>query len=141
MIITLTENANGQRRIYLGGKSSLEAYIEPKADNIGWTFHLEDALAGHCLADSDKHRWAAYTLEELARAVNVPPNELETVPFETIGALHTRDPYLGRRVASPKSRVIEYGFTAVCPTITKPHADFTAKTYAEFTARTEQRHR
>lgn len=130
MIVTHTQNAAGQCRVYLGGKSSIECWIEPRADGTGWTFHIENAVGGVALSLAEKRQWALHSLQELAAALNTAPAELWEIPFDTIAALHTSDPYLGRRVASPKRRVIENGFTSTCPLVTKPRADFGAHDYA-----------
>lgn len=125
MIVTCTQNANGQRRIYLGGKSSIEAWIEPNADNIGWTFHLESAVTGQYLSDDDKRAWAIHMLTSLAEELSVSSDDLASVPYEAIAALHVVDPYAGRRIAVPRRRVIDAGYMATPPIITRPQADFT----------------
>lgn len=126
MIITLTENAKGQRRVYLGGKSSLECWIEPKADGNAWTFHIEPAVAGVQLSNDERRAWGLHTLKILADELGVDRRVLPAVPFPSIAALHTADPYLERRVASPKRRVIENGYTAVSHS---PSLDFDARDY------------
>lgn len=120
MIVTHTLSANGQCRVYLGGKSSLECWIEPKVDGHGWSFHMDYAVAGHALSPEDMQAWAVHTLLELARLVGSPPGELASVPFERIAALHSADPYVGRRVAAPRRRTIDAGFMAAAPGITRP---------------------
>lgn len=126
MIITHTQNAEGQRRVYLGGKGSLEAWIDPRADGRSWTFHLEDAVGGQPLSDADKKAWAIHLLVELARELSVACDVLKDVPFEAIAALHCGDPLAGRRVAMPRRRTIENGFMATRPDITRPSGDFAA---------------
>jgi hypothetical protein len=79
VIVTHTQNANGQRRIYLGGKSSLECWIEPKADNVGWTFHLDQAVTGNQLSDADTKAWAIHTLLKLSDELSVAPEDLAAV--------------------------------------------------------------
>lgn len=128
MIVTHTQNANGQRRIYLGGKSSLECWIEPK-DRYGWTFHFEEAVAGNHLSAEDKRDWAIHTLLSLATELNVAPQDLSAVPFERIAALHSADPFSGRRIATGRRKAIENGYLATVPGITRPQADFTADNY------------
>jgi hypothetical protein len=54
MIITHAQSPSGQRRIYLGGKSSLECWIEPRADGSGWTFHLDRAVTGTQLTSEEE---------------------------------------------------------------------------------------
>jgi hypothetical protein len=126
MIITYTRNADGQERVYLGGKGSLECWIEPRTDRIGWSFHLDAAVTGNALSDADRRSWAVHTLVELAQALNTEPRLLAAVPFEAITALHESDPFAGRRVASPKRRTIDQGYMATSPHIRKPASDFAA---------------
>ncbi len=120
MIVTHTRSADGLCRVYLGGKSSLECWIEPKADGRGWSFHLENAVAGNALSTDDKRDWAVHTLVELARPLETAPNELAAVPFERIAALHSADPFAGRRVAAPRRRTLDAGYMATPPGITRP---------------------
>lgn len=129
MIVTHTQAANGQRRIYLGGKASLECYIAPRADGQGWTFHLDDAVSGNELSDVDRRGWAVHTLMQLADMLAVAAADLAAVPFEMIAALHSTNPYDGRRVAVPKRQSIENGFMATPPHITRPSGDFKGGEY------------
>ncbi|MDX2158962.1 MAG: hypothetical protein SFW09_20865 [Hyphomicrobiaceae bacterium] len=124
IIVTVNQNQAGQQRIYLGGKSSLEAWIEPKADKTGWTFHLDEAVTGNRISDDDRRIWAVHILLELARALDVSPNNLAAVPYEAITALHAADPFEGRRIAGPKRRVNEHGFMSTRPDIRRPASDF-----------------
>ena len=110
MIVTHTQNAAGQRRIYLGGKGSLECWIDPDAATPGWSFHLTEAVAGNLLSDTDKRAWAVYMLMQLAAELNVPPDDLAAVPFEVIAALHNTDPFAGRRIATPRRKAIDAGY-------------------------------
>jgi hypothetical protein len=70
--------------------------------------------------------WAIHTLMSLAVALKVPADELKSVAFEQIAALHTGNPADYRRVAVPRCKSVEYGFTATAPNITRPQADFRA---------------
>ena len=124
MIVTHTRNANGHRRVYLGGKSSLECWIEPKADNIGWTFHVDRAVTGNQLTDADTKAWAIHTLLKLSQALQVAPADLAAVPYERIAALHTGDPFAGRRIASGRRASIDHGFLSTPPNIRRPAGDF-----------------
>jgi hypothetical protein len=124
MIITHTQNANGQRRIYLGGKSSLECWIEPKDDNKAWTFHLDRAVTGNQLTEDDTKEWAIHTLLKLSEALNVVPDDLAKVPFESIAALHSTDPFSGRRIAAGRRASINHGFLSTPPQILRPSTDF-----------------
>ncbi|MGE3916618.1 MAG: hypothetical protein AB7F78_13055 [Hyphomicrobiaceae bacterium] len=126
MIVTFTRNADGLERVYLGGKGSLECWIEPKTDKTGWTFHLDEAVTGNRLSDADRRDWAVHTLLALADVLGVAPDALAAVPFEAIAALHESDPYAGRRVASPRRRTLEQGFMATAPHIRRPTSDFVA---------------
>ena len=129
MIITHTQNATGQCRIYLGGKGSLECWIDPDADTTRWTFHVEEAVAGNRLSDFDKRTWAIFTLMQLADALGVAPDDLAAVPFEMIAALHSANPFTGRRIATPRRKAIEAGFMATKPNVRRPQADFQAGDY------------
>ena len=124
MIVTHTQNAEGHVRIYLGGKGSLECWIEPNANRTTWRFHMAEAVSGNQITDTDKHRYAVHNLLALARALDVPPGELGSVSFETIASLHDTDPFAGRRVAAPKRRTIEQGFMSTAPNIRRPANDF-----------------
>jgi hypothetical protein len=136
MIVTHTQNANGQRRVYIGGKGSLECWIEPHADRQGWSFHLDEAVTGNHLSAADKRAWAVHTLLALAEELAVAPADLAGVPFDSICALHANDPYAGRRVASSKRKLPEHGFISTAPGITRPRADFSRSANHQRTART-----
>lgn len=124
MIVTHTRNAEGRCRVYLGGKGSLECWIEPKADGRGWSFHINQAVTGNALTPEDERAWAVHMLFALARLLNTPPGELADVPFECIAALHSEDPYANRRVAAPRRRAIDNGFMGTVPGITRPQGDY-----------------
>jgi len=124
MIVTHTQNAQGHTRIYLGGRGSLECWIEPNADKTTWHFHMAEAVTGNQITNEDKRLHAVYTLFELASALNIPPRELASVPYEMIASLHDTDPFAGRRVATPKRRTIEQGFMSTTPNIRRPATDF-----------------
>ncbi len=126
MIVTHTQNATGARRIYLGGKGSLECWIEPKGNGPGWSFHLDAAVTGNVLSPAAQREWAVHTLKRLAQALDVSPDDLASVPIERISTLHAIDPYAGRRVATPKRQAIEAGYKATQPHIRRPATDFAA---------------
>ncbi|MEQ1694363.1 MAG: hypothetical protein ABL901_00850 [Hyphomicrobiaceae bacterium] len=130
MIITYTTNAQGHARVYLGGKSSLECWIEPASDGIAWAFHLNDTPCGLPIADADKRTWATHTLMQLADALNVHPAELASVPFETITALHIGDPFLHTRMPVSRRPNKDFAFIATTPHMTRPAAHDTATSYA-----------
>ena len=127
MIITHTLNANGQPRIYLGGKGSLECWLEPDAKRQSWTFHAEEAVTGNQLTEADKRDWAIHMLMKLATALDVTPNDLASVPFEAIAALHTEDPFACRRIATPRRQAVSQGYMATKPNITRPRGDFASE--------------
>ncbi|HRD74672.1 MAG TPA: hypothetical protein PK264_01855 [Hyphomicrobiaceae bacterium] len=131
MIVTHTQNATGQRRVYLGAKASLECWIEPKADGT-WSFHIADAVAGIELGDATRRTSAIHTLAALADELAVAPADLAAVPFEVIAALHTASPYANRRVPLPRRTPIENSFMATSPGITRPSADFRARDFGGF---------
>ena len=120
MIITHTCNAAGQRRVYLGSKSSLECWIEPGDDGGKWSFHLEPSPT--CYPPSADHlrEWAAHILLGLADELNVSPNDLQAVPFEHIAALHVADPADYRRVAVPRRATLEHAYMSTPPHVTRP---------------------
>lgn len=115
MIITHTVNAEGQRRVYLGGKSSMECWIEPQPDGVAWTFHTETAPGRFPLADDEAVEWMSYTRSNLARDLGVTPDRLDDVAFDRIAALHTTDGLDHRRVAVPRKQRAEHGFIAAKP--------------------------
>lgn len=125
MIVTHTENAEGHRRVYLGGKASLECWIEPLADGTAWNFHIETAPGRYPLPQYQQRDWATYVLLELARELAVPPAELAGVAFERIAALHTSSPLEYRRVAAPRRQRADNGYVATAPNILRPKAGFT----------------
>lgn len=127
MIVTYTQNAAGQVRIYLGGKGSLECWIEPNDYNRGWSFHLDEAVTGNTLSDDDKRDWAVHILSRLAEALAVAPADLAAVPFEMIAALHCVDPFAGRRMASPRRMALDAAYMATPPHVTRPRSDFTGR--------------
>lgn len=124
MIVTHTQNAEGKRRVYLGGKGSLECWIDPKTDSNGWTFHVTEAVTGNQLTPDDQRLWARHTLLKLAEELDVSPPDLYAVPFEAIAALHTTDPFAGRRVATPRRKTMDQAFMATAPHVTRPRGDF-----------------
>lgn len=92
MIVTHTLNAQGHRRVYLGGKASVECWIEPAADGIAWSFHMDTAPTAYPLPDDAMRAWAKQVLLQLAAEIGTEPDTLKAVPFECIAALHTTKP-------------------------------------------------
>lgn len=115
MIVTLTKNAAGHPRIYLGAKSSLECWLEPKPDKVRWTLHVEEAVTGNKVMEADKRAYVIQLLIGLANELGVAPGKVLEVPFQAIAKLHEADPYLQRRVPAPRNRMIENGYAAVAP--------------------------
>jgi hypothetical protein len=134
MIVTHAINSEGKSRIYLGGKGSVEAYLEPAADGRAWSFHIMPAATGLGLPPETMRQWAIYTLFELARALDVEPHDLKSVPFECIAALDAPDPFASRRIASPR-RPAEHSYMAANPGTTRPATDFRSGDFARYHAR------
>jgi hypothetical protein len=120
MIITHTINGDGYRRIYLGGRASLECWIEPNADGKGWAFHAETAPGAYPLPDETMKAWAKHTLLTLSYELGVAPGALASVPFERIATLHMSDPTDYRRAAVNKRQSREHAFVASTPQTRKP---------------------
>ena len=120
MIITHTQDAHGHRRVYLGGKSSMECWIEPRDEGQGWRFDMAEAVSGNSLSADDQRAWAVHTLMKLAEILDVSPDQLAAVPFEAIAALHSSNPFDGRRVATPKKHGLEHGFMSTPPHVMRP---------------------
>jgi len=131
MIVTHTKTADGQCRVYLGAKGSLEFWIEPTDDKQGWTFHLDAAVTGNRISPDDQRQCAIDTLSKLANELGVAPADLAAVPFEAIAALHTTDPYAARRMASSRRRAPDHGFMSTLPHITRPASDYRAADWVD----------
>lgn len=130
MIVTHTSNAEGHRRVYLGGKASLECWIQPAVDGTAWTFYTEVAPGRYPLSNDDLRAWATHMLLALSEALHVAPDELLTVPFDRIAALHCANPLDHRRIAVPRRQTVEHGYMSTAPHITRPQADFRAEDFA-----------
>ncbi|MDQ8699270.1 hypothetical protein [Hyphomicrobium sp. LHD-15] len=120
MIVTHTANAAGHRRVYLGGKASMECWIQPKADGIAWTFHAATAPGRYPLTEDERRTWAAHILLALATMLSVDNADLTTVPFERIAALHLADPSVYRRMAVPRRQRIDQGYVSTVPDVGRP---------------------
>lgn len=120
MIVTATANAKGEQRLYLGGKASLECWIEPDPDGHGWSFHVEEAVTGNNLTLDDKRDFARHMLESLAALLETSLTELWTIPYSRIIALHCPNPFLGRRAPSPRKQFLDQGFIPIQPQPTGP---------------------
>lgn len=130
MIITHATNGQGHARVYLGGKSSIEAWIEPAADRVAWTFHLGESFSGAPISDADKRACASLTLLKLSELLSVAPSDLSSVPYERIAALHTADPFLNSRIPASKRPNMDFAFVAAAPHMTRPAGMDTAHRYA-----------
>ena len=128
MIVTHAQNARGQRRVYLGGKASLECWIEPTGDGQTWRFHIAAAVTGNAISPADQRQWAIHILMQLAETLNIAPQELASVPFEAIAGLHTGDPFAGRRIATPRRTQPDQAFMSTAPDIRRPARDFDGPT-------------
>ena len=113
MIVTHTRNAAGEQRVYLGGKGSLECWIEPDQTSGHWRVRVDEAVAGNRLTVPDKQAWVRYMLTELANLLDVPIDQLPVVSLSDIAALHVSDPCTGRRAKAPAQRRREANFVAV----------------------------
>lgn len=131
MLITHTTNAFGHRRLYLGGKSSLECWIEPAADGIAWSFHMAPAVTGNPLTVEQQRQSAIALLLALADELAVPTSDLKAVPFERIAALHSSNPFDHHRVAVPKQKLYDHCYMAARPNVTRPAADFHSADYVD----------
>jgi len=134
MIVTHTINPEGKSRIFLGGKGSVEAYIDPEPDGRAWSFHMQPAVTGLELPADAMRQWAVYTLSELAKALDVAPQHLKDVPFECIAALHAQDPFEARRIPSPR-RPSAHSYMAAAPGTTRPATDFRSGDFARHARR------
>lgn len=130
MIITHATDRHGNRRVYLGGKASVECWIGPDADGTTWSFHTETAPGAYAPPDATMRAHATHILLALAAELGTPPEDLKTVPFERIAALHTANPAEYRRTAVPRSQQAQHGFMATMPNITRPSADFRGEGFA-----------
>lgn len=113
MIITHTANAEGSRRVYLGGRSSLECWIEPSAS--GWRLQVQPSYCGNPLPEVEREAWARQLLSMLAETLQVTLLELPRVTFEQIAACHTPDPYAGHRGPAIRKLRDKHSFLAVMP--------------------------
>lgn len=130
MIVTHTRNAQGHRRVYLGGKASVECWIEPAGDGVAWSFHMDTAPTTYPLPADTMRGWAKHVLLELAAEVGTEPGKLKAVPFERIAALHTTNPADYGRAPAPRRQAYAHAFMTVPPNITRPSSDFAG---ADFT--------
>lgn len=131
MIITHTINGNGHRRVYLGGKASIECWIEPAANGVGWSFHVETAPGAYPLPDVTVHQWATHVLLKLAEEVGTKPVDLRAVPFERIAALHMANMSEYRRAPVPKRQTYDHAFVASSPLVRHPDPHRSSKNWRQ----------
>lgn len=134
MIVTHAINGDGHRRVYLGGKASIECWIEPLADGVAWSFHIDSAPTREPFSDLTLRAHANHVLLSLSAALNCSPSDLKAVPFECIAALHAAESP-GGRAPAPRRPAYEQVFMATAPGITRPRADFTARDFAGYRCR------
>lgn len=120
MIVTHTINGQGQRRVYLGGRSSIEAWVEPHDDGVGWSFHMEASPACYPPSTNDLRAWANHTLLALADELHVAPADLKAVAFERIAALHAANPADHRRLATSRRPSFDHAYMSTPPHVTRP---------------------
>lgn len=126
MIVTHTTNSHGEVRLYLGGAASIEFWIEPIPDEVGWTLHKDDGLGAVPLDPAEQMECAKFLFAQLAERLGIELEHIFYVPFEVIASLHDANPRERRRVATPTRRLAEHGYMATAPSITRPQADFRA---------------
>ncbi len=129
MIITHTINMQGQSRVYLGGTGSLVAWIEPLPDSTRWVFRFKEGLSAYPLDNPSMRSWATHLLLQLASLLDVAPQDLAHVPYETITSLHDDHPDGHSRMPTPRKRTLETAFMAMAPGITRPSSDFHAQDF------------
>lgn len=134
MIVTHTRNAQGHHRVYLGGKASVECWIEPAADGIGWSFHMDTAPTTYPLQDDTMRAWAKQVLFDLAAEIGAEPENLKAVPFDRIAALHTTNPADYGRAPAPRRQAYAHAFVATPPEIKQPSAAFSSHGFSRFRA-------
>lgn len=132
MLVTLTTNLDGHQRLYLGGTSSLETWLEKAADGRHWTFHVLDGLGGNILTDDDKKATAAHRLLDLCALLGCTPDQLPHVPFAVLASLHNGNPRENRRMATPRRDIAEHAYVATAPRMRRPKADFGADHFERF---------
>ena len=120
MIITHTINGDGHRRIYLGGRASVECWIEPAADGVQWSFHMEQSGCCYPVSDHALREWAKSVLLNLSTEVGCAPTDLKSVAFDRIAALHVTSPLENRRMAVPSRQHNASGFVSAAPQIKQP---------------------
>lgn len=132
MVITHTQTQDGDTRVYLGSKSSLECWIAPKADGKGWSFHMDTAIAGYPMTPYQKREWASHILLRLSNELQVSPHDLSNVPYEAIVALHQASPLEAKRGPVPRRKMAAHTYMATDPDVTRPSSDFSYEEYEHY---------
>jgi len=78
------------------------------------------------MSSDDQRESAISALLRLASLLDVGPADLAGVSFDEVARLHASDPFVGRRVATPKRRATEAGFMATAPFPSRASSDYTA---------------
>lgn len=131
MIISHTVNVDGKRRIYLGAQSSIETWLEPKADGKAWSVRY--ATNGCTYLDTKAIATAVIAqMHQLADALRVTPHELDGVAFDTIADMHTTSTMRDRRIPSPQRDMIETGFMVTPPGVARTKNDFSAPDFHKY---------
>lgn len=130
MIVTHTRNAQGHTRVYLGGKASVECWIEPAADGIAWSFHMDTAPTAYSLPDDAMRAWAKQVLLQLAAEIGTEPDTLRAVPFECIAALHTTNPADYGRAPAPRRQAYAHAFFTRPPETKQPAEPSTSRNFS-----------
>ena len=132
MLVTLTTNMDGHQRLYLGGASSLETWLEKAPDGRHWTFHTNDGLAAADTTDDERRATAAHRLATLCDMLGCTPDQLRHVPFAVIASLHNGNPRENRRMATPRRDLAEHAYVATDPHMRRPRADFRREDFEQF---------
>ena len=132
MLVTLTTNPNGHQRLYLGGTSSLETWLEKAPDGRHWTFHTNDGLAAHDLPDNERRATAAHRLMTLCHMLGCTHDQLRHIPFAVIASLHVANPRENRRMATPRRDLAENAYVATEPRMRRPKAEFRHEDFEQF---------
>ena len=130
MIITHTVNCEGKRRIYLGGKFSLEGWIEEADAHTGWRFRC-DIDDNSYLSPDQVRAWATSLLTQLAAQLSVSLADLPSVPFDTIATLHTVSRMRERHIPAPQRDAFETGYMTTPPGVKRAKTDFTASDFRQ----------
>lgn len=116
MLLTLTQNAQGHRRLYLGGKSSCDFWLEP-TENGGWSVQSDSSVAGQAFTPEQRAEMASFALTRLANLLGTTVPELRNMPFDDLAQHHTADPFASRRVPLGRRKLPDNAFVPLSPTV------------------------